>query len=295
MPADAIALLRPKDPEKLRPYLDLDDDDESDGLYAEELEGGAFMVHTFQPFAVFQGDHDEGRVWLEGLGDALAHAHDDPRGVLFFPDDKEPEGSTYDAVVAEVEAHGIWIPFATLGEAEAAERNARLAKDLEDAKRMVAALTGGGSGEGPSPDELEALARRLQGSSESADPAFGAAKMFEDVQRQVMSALGLPMVSGDTIVLMVDHAPNVELDEVDVADAFELQDGSVALHTYVPLASREELLAELRGTRADWVKGHTDARGIPTFSSVHLDDLEDVTSYADVLERLGAEVTFLVL
>lgn len=294
MPADAIALLRPKDPEKLRPYLDLDDDEESDGHYAEELSDGAFMVHTFQPFAVFQGDHDEGRLWLEGLGDALPHAHDDSRGVLFFPDDLEPEGTTYEEIVATVEKRGIWIPPMPLGQAEAADRNARLAKDIEDAKRMVAALTGGEGGAAANPEELEALARRLQGSTEGIDPAFGVAKMFEDVQRQMMSALGLPAPTGDTIVVLVSGAPEVELDEVDVVDAFELGDGSVALQTYVPLASSAELLAELRGARAEWIAKHADPRGVPTFSSAHLDDLEDVKDYADVLARLGDEVKFLV-
>ena len=49
MSADAVALFRPKNADALRPLLDLDDDDDSDGLYAEELEDGSFLVHTFQP------------------------------------------------------------------------------------------------------------------------------------------------------------------------------------------------------------------------------------------------------
>jgi len=297
MPADTIALLRPKDPEKLKPYLDLDGEEETDFPYAEELEGGAFLVHTFQPFAVFQGDHDEGRVWLESLGVALSDAHDDPRGVLFFPDDHEPTATTYAEVVAEVEAHGIWIPLAALSKDEATARNARLAKDLAEAQRMVAELTGEPiEGEEAIATEIEELARRLQGSAAAAggDPAFGAARMFEDVQKQLMGALGLPMVSGETLVVLLDHPPEAELDEADVADAYELPDGSIALHTFVAPSAAEELRAELGGVRRDWVKAHTDPRGVPTFSSVHLDGLGDVTSYAEVLERLGDEVTFLV-
>lgn len=296
MAADAIALLRPKNLEKLKPYLDLDGEDGDgegdDRPYAEALEDGSLLVHTFQPFAVFQGDLDEGRLWLEGLGEALSHAHDADR-VLFFPDDREPEGTTYQDVIDEMEEHGVWIPFRPLDAGEAAERNARLASDLEEAKRMVARLTGDAGDEGPAAEELEALADKLRKSATGTDPGFGVAKMFEDVQKQLMGAFGIPAPTGDTIVVLVDRAIVAELDEADVVDAFELGDGSMALQTYVPLDSKEALRAELSGPRKDWIATHTDARGVPIFSSAHLDDLEDVASYDEVIARLGDAVTFL--
>jgi hypothetical protein len=108
--ADAVAVFRPRVREKLTPFLDLDDEnDESDGLYAEALDDGSFLVHTFQPFSAFQDDPDEALEWLSQFGDALPDVHDDPRGLLVFPDSIEPEGRTYDEVVAAVENEAVWV------------------------------------------------------------------------------------------------------------------------------------------------------------------------------------------
>lgn len=299
MPADALVLLRPKNPTLLEPYLDLDDDEgddeESDKPYAERLADGAFLVHTFQPFAVFQGDPDEGRVWLEAFGDVLDGAHDDPRGVLFFPDEPAVEGDTYDAIVAETEAarRGLWIPKALLSSAERASRNATLSRDLEEAKRMVAALTGAEMTDEDA-QRAVAMAKGLSsGAPELATP-FSAAKLLEDVQKQLMGAMGLASrPNEDTVVLLLRRKTELAVDEDEVVDAYLLEDGSVALETFVPLASRDDLAAELRGPRAAWIAEHDDARGVPTFSSAHLESLEDVGAYEAVIEALGDEVTFL--
>lgn len=108
--ADAVAVFRPRIREKLTPFLDLDDEnDESDGLYAEALEDGSFLVHTFQPFSAFEEDPDEVLEWLSQFGDALPDVHVDPRGLLVYPDSLEPEGGTYEEIVAAVEEEGIWV------------------------------------------------------------------------------------------------------------------------------------------------------------------------------------------
>ena len=109
--ADAIAVFQPKDFEKLRPFLDLDDESEdSEGLYAEMLEDGAVLVHTFQPYDVFANNPAEAFEWLEQFGDDLPEVHDDPRGLLLFPDTFEPTATTYDAVVAEMADKGFFVP-----------------------------------------------------------------------------------------------------------------------------------------------------------------------------------------
>jgi hypothetical protein len=108
--ADAIALFRPKDRAKLEPFLDLDDEsDESEGLYAELLDDGSVLVHTFQPYAAFEESVEARLEWLSQFGSALPDVHDDPRGLLIFPDSLEPSGASYEAVVEEVEEHGMWI------------------------------------------------------------------------------------------------------------------------------------------------------------------------------------------
>jgi len=108
--ADAVALFRPRRVEALKPFLDLDDEsEESEGIYAEALEDGSFLLHTFQPFALFAESDDVAHTWLEQFGEARGEVHDDPRGILFFPDSIEPEVSTYAGVVEEAGEEGVWV------------------------------------------------------------------------------------------------------------------------------------------------------------------------------------------
>lgn len=48
----------------------------------------------------------------ERFGASLKQMHDDARGVLAFPELVELHASTYDGAVAQVERHGVWLPFA---------------------------------------------------------------------------------------------------------------------------------------------------------------------------------------
>ena len=177
--ADAVALFRPKTPDKLKPFLDLDDEsEESEGFYAEELEDGTMLVHTFQPFAVFERNPSEAREWLAQFGEALPEVHDDPRGLLFFPDSCEPEGTTYDAVVEEVADGGVWIATSLVDDDE----------DLEDGASLA----------GLPPIDmqtLQAFAGQLFGSVEGGptEPAtsYDVAKLFEGVQQHLLEALGM--------------------------------------------------------------------------------------------------------
>lgn len=177
--ADAIALFRPKAPDKLKPFLDLDDEsEESEGFYAEELEDGTMLVHTFQPFAVFEQNPSEAREWLAQFGEALPEVHDDPRGLLFFPDSCEPEGTTYDAVVEEVADGGVWIATSLVDDDEDLEDDASLGGlppiDMQTLQAFAGQLFGAAPG-GP------------------AGPAtsYDVAKLFEGVQQHLLEALGM--------------------------------------------------------------------------------------------------------
>lgn len=164
MSADAVALFRPKTLSKLEPFLDLDDEsDESDGLYAEKLDDGTLLVHTFQPFDAFVENARDAHDWLAQFGDALPEVHHDARGLLFFPDTCEPEARTYEDVVAEVADEGVWI-----------------ATDL-----AAADLDG--------LDSLNALTAGLVEAAASGTPAtsFEVAKLVEGVQQQLFEALGM--------------------------------------------------------------------------------------------------------
>lgn len=165
MSADAIAVFNPQDFEKLRPFLDLDEDsEESDGLYAEQLPDGSVLVHTFQPYEVFAENPAEVQEWLAQFGEALPFIHDDVRGLLFFPDDHEPTATTYDGVVAEMADKGIFVP---LGDADMME-------NLDSLAAAAAQLLGGAPASG-----------------------FEIGKLFQDVQKQLVDALGLELPGDD--------------------------------------------------------------------------------------------------
>jgi hypothetical protein len=184
MSADAVVLFRPKDPAKLRPFLDLDDEsEESEGLYAEALDDGAMLAFTFQPFEVFEQNPGEAREWLAQFGDALPDVHDDPRGLLVFPDTCEPEATTYDAVVAEVGDEGVWLTISD-----------------DDASGLDEQAAGWPPGELPPIDmqTLQAFAGQLLGSGDAPATSFQVAKLFENVQQELLDALGMREMQQET-------------------------------------------------------------------------------------------------
>lgn len=194
--ADAVALFRPLRPEALTPFLDLDDDSEDgEGIYAEPLEDGSFFLHTFQPFELFSEDLVVAQTWLAQFGEALGEVHHDDRGLLFFPDTVEPEGVSYDEVVAEVGDAGVWMPL------------------LDPAAfAAAAALFGGGEhdegdenhGAGAPPgfdiQALQNMAAQFFGTAPdgtvNAPSSFEIAKLLEGAQAQLLASLGMEMPAG---------------------------------------------------------------------------------------------------
>lgn len=171
--ADAVAIFHPVSREALLPFLDLDEDSEdSDGIYAEELEDGSFLLFTFQPFALFAETPAFAKMWLAQFGEALDDVHDDPRGFLFFPDTLEPEAQTYAAVVAEIGEEGVFVGHSV--------------SDHADAEAAIA---------GVDPELLQALAAQLLGASPdgSTQPPtpFEIGKLLEGMQSHLMATMGI--------------------------------------------------------------------------------------------------------
>lgn len=169
--ADAVAIFHPVHREALLPFLDLEEDSEdSDGIYAEELEDGSFLLFTFQPYAQFVATPAYGKLWLAQLGEAMSEVHDDPRGVLFFPDTVEPEAQAYAAVVAEVGEKGVFVQPTSADEAAAA----------------IAGID---------PELLQALAAQLLGASPDGSTSpptpFDIGKLLGGMQAQLMATMGI--------------------------------------------------------------------------------------------------------
>lgn len=184
--SDAVALFHPVRREALVPFLDLDDESEdSDGIYAEELEDGSFLLHTFQPFEAFAGNPAMARMWLEQFQDVWSEVHDDPRGVLFFPDTLEPEAQSYAGVVAQIGEEGMFVD----PEGDAGGEGDPLAA-------LVAGLP-----PGIDMAQLQAIAGQLLGGAPTPDgkPAspLEIAKLFESVQEQLLSQFAASAPEGE--------------------------------------------------------------------------------------------------
>src|SRR6188474_379904 len=100
MGIDAVALLRisglgaPRTPLGTEHYV--------------EHRGDATLLHTMNRFE--GAAPDEHALALRELLGAALDAHDDPRGILFFPDVCEPKGADYEAIASAVARAGVWAP-----------------------------------------------------------------------------------------------------------------------------------------------------------------------------------------
>lgn len=278
MSSDAIALLRPRDFHALEPFLDLDDDsEESDGLYADVLADGAVLVHTFQPFEAFAASPGEGRAWLSQFGESLPLVHDDPRGVLFFPDDLEPDATTYEAVVEAASGGGVWIAVtAPDAPAEGGDLLGKLAASLQF---------------GASPHDL--------------------ASAVSAMQKSVLDALGLGGLGGlggdgalededeeGLVVLLRAAAPlaaKLDLEGFALGDVAALDDGTALVPTVYTPHARELVALRLAEDYAALAAEPVDPRGVPACTTSDLDRLVDARSYDDALAALGDRAVFLDL
>lgn len=187
MSVDAVALFRPTSPAALQPYLDLDDEsEENDGFHAEALDDGSVLVHTFQPYAAFEASPLEGRAWLSEFGEDLPLVHDDARGCLFFPDVCAPRGRTYDAVVAEIESAGVWIPVVPLTAEEAQALEASMAAEADEMDRIAMAGMAMAAERGAMPG-VDYGAMNPGSAGAPADMA----SVLAALQKQAMDALGM--------------------------------------------------------------------------------------------------------
>lgn len=126
MTPNAVALLRPQSLQKLSAHLDPEDARMVDFLY-----DGSVLYRTGMPYPPMTFDECIARAWLTGFGEDLGQLHDDPRGVLFFPDTFRLRRATYREIVREVGYSGIWVKASTLSVEEQYEQHVALAWDIK--------------------------------------------------------------------------------------------------------------------------------------------------------------------
>lgn len=266
MGIDAVALLRPRDPRKLRHCA----------AQLVALDDGAVLFRTFLRHDALEADPTEARLVLEGvLRGALATLHDDARGVFLFPDICEPSATTYDALLAELQDAGFWVPLDDSPEAAARARAAKQAKAEAQARR------------GADMREFGALARTLTLADLDADPGLVA-----KLQAMAESIVRIRPGTAVWCVLVRRRTP-FDPGRESVNEVLTLPDGATAVHG-VNLEDLDSLAWRLADVCPAWTSEHDDPRGVPAFSAEALGRVRDAASYEDALARLGADVHWVV-
>ena len=173
MSIDAVALLRI--PQLVAPR------DLFRGARAVEHRADASLINTM---IKFEGTStDEHALYLRKyLGDAL-NAHDDPRGIFFFPDVCEPKSQSYDAIIEELAEVGRWAPVVTLAHVPAKYAAAPRGSHEAMVGQLIHAL---GRDEATQLDLMAQVHAQLAALPNQA----GAAEEFERAIEQVTAALG---------------------------------------------------------------------------------------------------------
>lgn len=276
MGVDAVAILRPKDPTKIRRHVDPD----QPGTLLCPLADGSLLFHSFVRFAAIEAEPTIIRDWLiQTFGADLGAVHDDPRGVLVYPDICEPRSQSYDAIVAEIEAAAVWVPLhATAAAVEHAERH-RAAREAAaaaagDAQRGLLAKIQGMMARNVSPDSAEA------------------GSLVADLEALTGMTFDVDALL-DMACVLVKRQTKLRVARGQSNDVVELPDRSTIVFT-VMAADVDDLSWRLAEEYASWITEHEDPRGVPMFGAQHLDRVRGAKSYAAALRALGDAVTFLI-
>ncbi len=279
MGVDAVFILRPKDHSKLRKYIK----SKEAGRF-EPLEDGTVLLHSFMSYGWWESEPHEARNYLESVFEKdLEHVHDDERGVLVFADVCEPaDTQSYDAIVTEMEEGGFWVPLSDDPKAKKNAEKLRARQEKAAAKRKKAARAFLAHVEdlmerGVAPGDPEAQSLM--------DGLGDLSSMFvKDPKPDV--AVWCPLVKRKTPIEMKYDGEANEL--------IVLSDKSTAIYV-VDYGSLDDMSWRLSSETqyAHWVAQHSDARGVPVFSSEHLKKVRGARSYDAALKVLGEHVRWI--
>jgi hypothetical protein len=239
----------------------------------DPLDDGSVLLSVMQAF----GSAFELRVVLaHAFAGALEEIHDDPRGLLAFPDVCEPRARTYEGIVAEVGAAGVWLPLEPPSQEEML---ARMASMLDEVDELV---------QRPSPTNTDAIAaadarelaaelKRLGHESLDAMVSRVATRAGDDVSFAcVVQAKREPALAGGNAVNAVHR----------------LTDGAWVVVT-TSLSTAADMIALSLGEEwKPWLAEHDDARGVLVFSATHLPRVLACDSYEAAVTAAGSTATW---
>ncbi len=217
----------------------------------DPLDDGTVLLSTMQAY----GSAFELRTMLaHAFGGALEEMHDDARGVLAFPDVCEPKARSYEAIVAEIGAAGVWLPLEAPTQEEML---ARMASMLEEVDELVLR---------PTPTKMDVTAAQDKQELEAELKRLGH-ESLEAMLSSVATRAG-DDVSFACLLVQAKREPDAELRDVNATH--RLADGTWVLVT-MRLSTATELIGLSLGEEwKPWLAEHSDTRGVLVFSATHL-------------------------
>jgi hypothetical protein len=273
MGIDAVVLLHVKSKKPFREGF------ERLGLPAsclDPLDDDAVLLSTLEPFGADRAATTfELRTLLaRTFGTTLEEIHDDPRGVLAFPDVCEPSARTYEGVAAEVGGAGVWLPLEPPSHAEMLERMTAMLSDVDALVAPPAGAEGKDTRAIAAADarELEVELKRLGHESLDAMVSSVAMRAGDDV-------------SFACLLVQAQRAPDAEPPD-GVNAIHRLADGTwVVVTTRLSIAT-ESIAVSLGEEWKPWLVEHTDPRGVCVFSATRLPLVRACSAYEASLRAL---------
>jgi hypothetical protein len=270
MGIDAVALLRPRSRTMLRKRLKAARRAAPPTL--RPLDDGAVLWFTHVRFGTTNRHQLALRAMLTDLlGDDPASVHDDPGGVLFFPDVCEPQARSYAGVVAEVEDAGVWIPTKPL---TPEQREAFEADLVAEVNRLLA-----------DPAALEAeMTARLQ---RAQSITLGPVNIDIDATKVGARAAGLDFSAGVSACVLVNRQRPLATPLAGANQVLALADGAQIVVTTRFASDHAMVALQLGAEHASWLDGHSDARGVLVFGDKLLDEVLPLATYDEAVRKIG--------
>jgi len=284
MGIDAVAVLRVRSRALLRERLQAADMREN---AIEPLVDGAAKLSTYLRYPRNEEEQHALCAFLTGVfGEDLPRIHDDPRGVLFFPDITEPRATTYDALVEEVRGAGLWLRPATPADIE--RRGAEMARQVEQMVSDMRARMAAGVATGAAAVPVDTVAAAPDVDPLAALIAQAGHQSIDDLLAWGDKALAEGALGELLTCALVQRRTPLPAPLPDANEVVVLSDGAHVIASVHCATAVEDFAWRLGDRNPEWIDEHRDPRGRAVFSQAHLGEVRGASGYDDAVARLGA-------